>query len=746
MDKKIEMQVKLRVVSTVYKKNNYQILRCTLVEPNEHIKLNSYNNFILIDEEGELAEQHDYTLIVSEEKHPKYGVQYKKQIIIWFVNLDNISSEENYRLLLEIMNEQQAKYIHKIYPNFVSLIIHDQTDQIDINKIYNVGQKRFDSYCKKIRQNLIYWTIQIHFKEYKLSKTECQILYQVYNQENIIIEKLTEIPYIVLQLILKRSCTSVDRMLKELRPDLNISEQRCICLTVDALHFNELNGNTRAEANDIATIIYQYAPEIIPLMKETVLNSSYFHYEENTKMLGLQSTYNIEKDITDMITKAMSNPKILKIKWENYCNNTITLTDEQSQLLNLVTKQNIVLLTGGAGTGKSSAVNALINMIEDNNLSYTLLAPTGIASKRLQELTGKKSYTIHRFYMQYQTVNSDIVVIDEISMCGLEHFNMLCNAIDPIKTKIIMIGDPAQLCSISCGNVLYDLLCWGKIPQATLTKIFRYGKGSLDTVATDIRNGKSYLTEKGKPCFIGAEHDNQYEYIPLSNNPMEQITHVYSDLLKTYHPSDIMILSPFNVGELGTYNINNTIQEKYNKPQQYIEKKYYEKNIQKTIYFGVRDRVLNTENEYSIPCLDNIKLEEFNNIELEELENLSETAIFNGELGVIRHIDTINDTALVQFDEKIVYIDHNGINNLLLGNAISIHKAQGAQFKAIILITDKSHASLLTSNLLYVGVTRAQEKIVHLGDTEAIQQALQIQETKYRNTWLQDLLQQTTIK
>lgn len=724
---------RVNILREIYHKNDYYTLACQLLEPNKNIHLNSYNNFIIAGNLGYLNVGHTYTLVLSETQHKKYGVQYQVEQVPMFENLTDISPDDNLTLLMEITTETQARYIQDAYPDFVSKILEGREEEIDLNKIYNVGEVYFKVYCQRIKDKFAFFQLQSNFTSYNLSRKECNVLCKKYGNTTRAIDRLKEYPYLTLQFELGRSWGRVDGLLKEERLDLIESPQRCECLILHILQMNENDGSTRMNARTMSEFAAELAPELLPIMKEVAIKGQYIYYEESTNYISISETYEGELKTANLIKTLLQDPKNFGIEWEKYCkNDDIELTNEQKELLNLVNQHSLVLLTGSAGSGKTESVNALIKMLDDNGYTYSLLAPTGIASKRLTESTHKPAMTIHRAFASAETLYKDVIVIDEISMCGVEHLQMLCTIIDPQYSKVVIIGDEAQLASIPCGNVLNDLLRYGKIPRANLTKVFRYGKGSLDTVATDVRNGEQYLTPTGELCFQGAGNDCQYEFYPIDKNPLNQVMDAYAKLRETYEDKDIIILTPFNVGEFGTYAINNAIQSLHN-PQ--TEVLYSSRMLGEVngICFGVKDRVLNVVNNY--------EAEVYSEETWDELDNEQTASIFNGDCGVVRNVNTKDKYMAVQFDEEMIKIDSSDINNLLLGYAMTIHKVQGNQSKAVILITHPCHSQLLSNNLLYVALTRAQEKIIHFGDVKTINKALQIYDTTDRDTWLFDLLE-----
>ena len=323
-------------------------------------------------------------------------------------------------------------------------------------------------------------------------------------------------------------------------------------------------------------------------------------------------------------------------------------------------------------------------------------------------------------------ITEDFVIVDEMSMVGVELLSRLFDKCTK-KTRFIFVCDEAQLASISCGNVVQDIIDSGLVPTATLTKIFRYGTSGLATVATDTREGH-----------IGPRQNGQfsdYRFIPIQDNSIPQILEYYESLLNKYSKDDIMVLSPFNKGPSGTIAINNAIQSRYNpNPDTHALRKLPTGD---TIMFKVGDKVINTHNEYNMPCFltdDDGSL----------VESGSSISVMNGDIGYVRYIKETDKGIhmAVEFDTGMADIYGPYMNNLLLGYSISVHKSQGSEAKAVIVITSPMHKRMLSSNLLYVADSRAKEQLIEIGDIETIKEGLKRHENKERETWLCELLEE----
>lgn len=372
-------------------------------------------------------------------------------------------------------------------------------------------------------------------------------------------------------------------------------------------------------------------------------------------------------------------------------------------------RKDCIFITGNCG--KTASMRALVNMLDNYGYTYTLLAPTGISSKKLRESTQKEASTVHMFLTMSEDLGN-YLIIDEASQINVHLLSMLFKKLND-DTKIIFIADPSQLASISCGNVVRDLLDSGVMPVANLTKVFRYNSSGIITLSTDVRNGRNeHLTDTYA----------DYKFVPISTHAIRQIEEEYAALVSGgYDPSDVLILSPFNKGPVGSMAINAAIQAKFN-PNPMSGIAYKRDGIE--IGFKVGDRVINKKNEYSMPLYDS-----------------DETAfVANGDIGTVLAIDTEEYSMTVQFDCGVCHVDRAHIQHLLLGYCISVHACQGSQAKAVMVVIDSSHVRMLSKNLIYTAVTRAQERLVVIGDVAAIEHGLDIQEEMQRNTWLKEMI------
>ena len=648
----------------------------------------------------------------------KYKYSYQFIGFAGFVAKDgkfNLTEKAELQTLRSLMTNGQAESCHAAYPHFVSMVLNGEADKLDYKKIRGVGKVLLPRYIDKIKTinkriefmgETYAWGIE-HDEEINKIAATYKNVYEFSNDIN-------ANPYAVMINLLEWSFDRADRAIAKKTVKWLDSHERCEAATIYALKHNELDGNTRMQAKTLFDMVKRKAPQCVHHLLDVVTKAAQVHYDTSSQNTALQATYSAEEHIADVIKKKIANPHYYPMDWQKFTTvDGLELTDEQAQILDMACKQDVMMLTGSAGVGKSATTKAIIEMLEANNYTYTLLSPTGIASKRLREATGREASTIHMFLACDGNLG-DYVLIDEMGMVSVHLLSMLFDKATD-TTKIIFIADPSQLASIACGNIVEDMLDSGIVPVCNLTKVFRYNTSGIITIATDVRNGvNDHLTDTF----------TDYKFIETDTLVIKQIEQEYARLLADeYSKDDVLILSPFNKGDVGSLAINAAIQAKFN-PNELSTVGHTVNDV--PIYFKVGDKVINKKNEYDMPLYDS-----------------DDTAfVANGDIGTVIEIvpNEKEPYMIVQYDCGDCIIDKAHIKNTLLAYAISIHSCQGSQAKAVIVVIDRNHVRMLSRNLCYTAVSRAQERLILIGDEAAIQEGLKVQEEKIRDTELKEML------
>lgn len=730
------------------------------------IKQNKYNNVSILGELSDLTLGVEYE-ITAEEQINKYGVSYK------VINIKRdipTTVEGTFLFLSEILTYNQSKVLVENYPNIIQKVKDNDLDDIDLSKLKGIGEKTFSIIKDKIITNFALMDLVIEFKNV-LSMSIIKKIYDEYSSIDKLKEKLKSQPYTALTRISRIGFKTADSIILQLQKesiidfgyDVKTSPDRCLSCMLYILEENENEGHTNMNLADLRQQCLKLVPSCAEHFVDVVKdNSIYYNKEDMT--IALRTTYETEKYISDTILANLNGANnVWDFDTQMYKKvGEFELSDEQMQILDVVCKNNIAILNGFAGAGKTASTQGIINMLKDNNKSFRLMSPTGRAAKVLHENTKESASTIHRglgyvppnnwTYNNEHPLACDIVIVDEFSMVDIWLFKKLLEAIDFKHTKLLMIGDNAQLPSVSCGNLLHDFMEANIIPTVTLNKIFRYSSGGLMRVATDTRCCKEYLTKdmKSKATVFGDNQD--YMFIDLASELIpKNVVALYKKLLDNGNSiEDIQVLTAKNVGDCGSVQLNNMIQK--------VANPHYGSEVnmkvgETTYYEG--DLILQTVNNYKAEMViretpttyeeDIFDENPFGvnpfgtDYHFNQNDDDPATAfVANGETGIIKEI--YNTYVIVDFNGILVKYYRNDMNMVKLGYAISIHKSQGGGFKTVILCSPQSHIFMLNSNLLYVGLTRMKEKLYHLGSLQSVNQAVKKKANLVRHTFMQKLL------
>lgn len=400
----------------------------------------------------------------------------------------------------------------------------------------------------------------------------------------------------------------------------------------------------------------------------------------------------------------------------------ICLANKQKQAIKEAVNNGVLVITGGPGTGKTTIINTLIKVFEKLDKKILLAAPTGRASKRMTEATGKESKTIHRLLelgysdddeiMVFQRnednpLNADVIIIDEVSMVDIILMNNLLKAV-PKGARLIFVGDVDQLPSVGAGNVLKDIIDSQVVKVVRLNEIFRQAEESMIVVNAHKINQGSY------PILNKKEKD--FYFISRSRN--EDILHTIVGLVKERLPKyynfdpikDIQVLTPMKKSHIGTLNLNRELQKYLNPPDKFKTEKELREKL-----FRVGDKVMQIRNNYTLKwaSLDT---------DAEEQEG---EGVFNGDMGYVAHINTKDEELTVFFDDnRSVVYGFTQLDQLELAYCVTIHKSQGSEFPVIVMPVTWAPPMLLTRNILYTAITRAKSLVVLVGTENYLKQMI----------------------
>lgn len=388
--------------------------------------------------------------------------------------------------------------------------------------------------------------------------------------------------------------------------------------------------------------------------------------------------------------------------------NDIEYAPMQREAIALAARNRVLVITGGPGTGKTTILKAVLALYDELELETYLAAPTGRAAKRMSELCGTEASTIHRMLGAKMSEDGETVVfgkdeedklacdaliIDECSMVDITLMHAILKALKP-DCRILLVGDADQLPSVGPGNVFSDIIRSGVVPTVHLTEIFRQRADSRI-----VRN--AHMIDRGEhPDF----NENSGDFFRLRRMQGGSCVDTIVELCKKRLPENmkipsnqIQVLSPSRKGETGTVNLNKCLQAALNPPDEGKKEKLFGETV-----FRVGDRVIQIKNNYDIAWKDKL--------------GKSGMGIYNGDIGTIVEIDTVSEYLKVDYDDRTALYGFEMLNELEHAWALTVHKSQGSEYRAVILSLNPVAQLLLTRSVLYTAVTRAKELLIMVGD------------------------------
>lgn len=481
-------------------------------------------------------------------------------------------------------------------------------------------------------------------------------------------------------------------------PDTELVRRAAFLLQADALGLHDILQDTvdmgQLRTADFEGTVYVYTPEA---------------YEEE------ESIANRIREMAAMKPLAVkTHVQLFLDRWQDSCH--FELADKQREAVEKSLQSGMTVITGGPGTGKTTVVQTIIRLAEQEGLRILLCAPTGRAAKRLAETTQRKAKTIHRLlipdghvgkvqsfeYNETKLLPADLVIVDEVSMLDMEMMYHLLNALKP-QCRCILVGDADQLPSVGAGAVLHDVIASEMVPVVRLDTIFRQKEGGR--IVTN-----AHLINNGRLPVVNEDLEFRFVEIETEADGATQISALYrSEVQETGDEFAVQVLSPMYKDPCGVDNLNQLIQERLNPP---VVGKGELKG--RHMIFRVGDKVMQKHNDY-------------------------EKGVFNGDIGQIFAVQ--HDMVYVRYPEQDVKYEVAEIDEITLAYAITVHKSQGSEYHTVIMALVNSHSIMLQRNLFYTAVTRAKRKVILVGTKRAVQTAVQNQRTSRRFTLLIPRLQ-----
>jgi len=549
-------------------------------------------------------------------------------------------------------------------------------------------------------------------------------MHRFYGEEAM--ETLKENPYVLCSALIGGTFAEADTMALELGMEGGSSKRIDAALLFELAH-NTGNGHCFIPREKLAAAtaeLIAVEPEDVDECIGGLIESGDMKYEEiaGCRACYLPELYEAETNAAENFARMCrrtfrDKANIAKLLTKLEAQQGISYAPMQRQTLELALKNQLLVITGGPGTGKTTSIRAILAMFDEIGIKTLLCAPTGRAAKRMTELTGRDAATVHRMLGakfdedndrvvftkdESDRLDCDAVILDECSMVDICLMDALLRALPP-DARLIMVGDADQLPSVGPGNVFSALIRSQVVATVRLTEIFRQTGDSRI-----IRN--AHMINRGEHPDLAENSGDFFRLKRLqAGSAVETITELCAVRLPgkmNIPPQDIQVLSPTRKGEMGTVNLNKKLQEVLNPRSPEKKEKLFGDAV-----FREGDRVMQIRNNYDI---------------LWKSENGTETGtgMFNGDVGTIKSIDMDEETLNVCFDGKTASYGFDALIELEHAWAVTVHKAQGSEYRAVILALGQGSKMLMTRDVLYTAVTRAKKLLIIVGDDQTAYQMI----------------------
>ena len=680
-------------------------------------------------------------------EHKEYGRQFK---VDTFEKLmpETLGALERYlgNGMIKGVGEVTArKIVDRFQEETINIIKYNS---LELAKVRGITKQKAQEISEAFIENWEIWQIVGLLERFGIGAHNSKRVYDELGSSAI--EQIEANPYILIDIARGVDFKQVDRMAMDLGIEYN-NEKRIR----SGIKYGLIQITYNGHCCTLEENLIKYLKSLLSVSEEEIENAMINliakgeiveeKRENGETWVYLDVFYNTEQSIANKIImlKNSKNTKHIKDikneieKSEKY--SSIKLSKKQKEAINAINDNNVTIITGGPGTGKTTIIKTIIDIYKSKQKKVVLCAPTGRAAKRMTDMTGKEASTLHRLleigkfdddiYLkskdEYQgsPIDADVIIVDEVSMVDMFLMNYLLSSIFK-GTKLVLVGDSDQLPSVGPGSVLKDMINSEQIETIHLDKIFRQAaKSKIVVNAHRVNDGIGFITKDEQ------QKDSKEDFFVINDSNAEKILKEVLSLctgrLQKYGDYDffenIQVLTPTKKGMLGTKELNMYLQEVLNPPD--VFKK--EKQINGVTY-RVGDRIMQIKNNYDIYWERYLGTEE------------SGSGIFNGEIGTVQNINNDEKNIEIKFDDgKLAVYDFTDLEQIEHSYAVTIHKAQGSEFDVVIMVVPKTAPILLTRNLLYTGITRAKKLMILIGSKQVVDFMIKNVDSKKRNTGLE---------
>nr|DAX99851.1 MAG TPA: ATP dependent DNA helicase [Caudoviricetes sp.] len=717
-----------------------------------------YKTFTVVGIMPYLMEDADYEISATEVENKKYGKQYQVNSINLYLP-NGIESKEGQKEFLDIIfTKLQVKEMYEALDDpYMTLKDGDISSLV---KVKNCGMKTAVAWIDKFKTYMPLSNAMKELSEYGLTETLLRRIVNHYKSSDIAVEIIQNKPYKLIEVngVGWHKCDEI-AMKGGLKPDsperigtyiLYYLQERAnegysyIPADANTEIENGIVSKTQKPINFIDTMIEFFGDDISDEALKGGLDyvNDQLWFSDDRKFVGLKRIYDLEMSVAENLIRIRDGENDFKYSnWKDIIKQKEIdqgweYNEQQIEGIKAVLENQVVVITGKAGTGKSSIVDAMIAVLQ--GYSYAQTALSGRAAARMAEITHEEGYTIHRLlgfpkgdrdhggfvFHEDNKLPRDIIILDEVSMVDGELFNRLVKAIKT-GSKLIMLGDTGQLECIGCMNIAADLIASKEIVSIELSQIHRQAANSgIITESIKAREGIQ-LIEKD---WIGTEVRGKLNDLVLdcfsdkSNTFYKVMQHASSELEDGTDIMDLMVIAPSYKNESGVDNLNAALQSLYN-PDSPEKKEVFVQKSSKAWILREGDKIINVQNDYYA-------------------KNKFTAGIFNGNIGVVKNIDIDVNTIAVDFQDipGIMILPKKNWKDLELGYAITCHKAQGSQCKKVIVGLDFGSFIQLSREWVYTAMTRAIDKCYMVAQNNALRYAVSKNSISVKRTHLVKLL------